>query len=93
MMTFPSLCIVINSKFIVFLLKIYHLYKIVQHIFRLSYYNYTAKSIHIQYMENILDKTIDNGVIENVQIAPIGTFNGSRVDGSAIEEKNNSRKA
>lgn len=38
-------------------------------------------------MENILDKTIDNGVIENVQIAPIGTFNGSRVDGSAIEEK------
>lgn len=38
-------------------------------------------------MENILDKTIDNGVIENVQIAPLGTFNGSRVDGSAIEEK------
>jgi hypothetical protein len=38
-------------------------------------------------IENILDKTIDNGVIENVQIAPIGTFNGSRVDGSAIEEK------
>lgn len=38
-------------------------------------------------MENILNKTIDNGVIENVQIAPIGTFNGSRVDGSAIEEK------
>lgn len=38
-------------------------------------------------MENILDKTVDNGVIENVQIAPIGTFNGSRVDGSAIEEK------
>lgn len=37
--------------------------------------------------ENILNKTIDNGVIENVQIAPIGTFNGSRVDGSAIEEK------
>lgn len=37
--------------------------------------------------QNILEKTIDNGVIENVQIAPIGTFNGSRVDGSAIEEK------
>lgn len=37
--------------------------------------------------ENILDKTIDNGIIENVQIAPIGTFNGSRVDGTAIEEK------
>ena len=37
--------------------------------------------------QNILNKTIDNGVIENVQIAPIGTFNGSRVDGSAIEEK------
>lgn len=37
--------------------------------------------------QNILDKTIDNGIIENVQIAPLGTFSGSRVDGSAIEEK------
>lgn len=37
-------------------------------------------------MENILDKTIDNGVIENVQIAPIGKFTGSSVDGSPVEE-------
>ena len=37
-------------------------------------------------MENILEKTIDNGVIENVQIAPIGKFLGSSVDGSPVEE-------
>ena len=37
-------------------------------------------------MENILDKTIDNGVIENVQIAPIGKYTGSSVDGSPVEE-------
>ena len=36
--------------------------------------------------ENILDKTIDNGVIENVQIAPIGKFIGSSTDGSPVEE-------
>ena len=36
--------------------------------------------------ENILDKTIDNGVIENVQIAPIGKFIGSATDGSPVEE-------
>ena len=36
--------------------------------------------------ENILDKTIDNGTIENIQIAPVGEFNGSGIDGSAIKE-------
>ena len=35
---------------------------------------------------DILDKTIDNGVIENVQIAPIGKFIGSATDGSPVEE-------
>ena len=37
-------------------------------------------------MNDILDKTIDNGVIENVQIAPIGKFIGSSTDGSPVEE-------
>ena len=35
---------------------------------------------------DILDKTSDNGVIENVQIAPIGKFIGSSTDGSPVEE-------
>lgn len=37
-------------------------------------------------MDNLIDKTIDNGTIENVHIAPIGDFYGSKADGSAIEE-------
>ena len=37
-------------------------------------------------MNDILDKTIDNGTIENIQIAPVGEFNGSGIDGSAIKE-------
>ena len=36
--------------------------------------------------QELLDKTIDNGVIENVQIAPIGKFIGSATDGSPVEE-------
>ena len=36
--------------------------------------------------ENILDKTIDNGTIENIQIAPVGEFIGSATDGSPVEE-------
>ena len=37
-------------------------------------------------MDILIDKTIDNGTIENVHIAPIGDFYGSKADGSAIEE-------
>ena len=37
-------------------------------------------------MDNLIDKTIDNGTIENVHIAPLGDFYGSKADGSAIEE-------
>ena len=37
-------------------------------------------------MDILIDKTIDNGTIQNVHIAPIGDFYGSKADGSAIEE-------
>ena len=36
--------------------------------------------------ENILNKTIDNGVIDEIMIAPIGEFTGSKADGSPIKE-------
>lgn len=35
---------------------------------------------------NLLEKTIDNGVIEEVQISPIGTFYGSDKDGNPIKQ-------
>lgn len=37
--------------------------------------------------ENILDKTIDNGVVEDVHVAPIGEFYGSDSEGKPIPEK------
>lgn len=38
-------------------------------------------------MEEIITDTIDNGVIENVQIAPIGEYVGSDAKGNPIPEK------
>ena len=38
-------------------------------------------------MEQIITDTIDNGVIENVQIAPIGEYVGSDAKGNPIPEK------
>lgn len=38
-------------------------------------------------MEEIITETIDNGVIENVQIAPIGEYVGSDAKGNPIPEK------
>ena len=37
--------------------------------------------------DNILDKTIDNGVVEDVHVAPIGEFYGSDSKGNPIHEK------
>lgn len=37
--------------------------------------------------DNILDKTIDNGVVEDVHVAPIGEFYGSDSKGNPITEK------
>ena len=37
-------------------------------------------------MEKIIDKTIDNGTIENIHIAPIGEFYGSTRDGEPVKE-------
>ena len=37
-------------------------------------------------MENIIKDTIDNGVVENVHISPIGDFTGSKQDGSPQNE-------
>lgn len=37
-------------------------------------------------MENILNKTIDNGIVEEVQISPIGEFTGSDRNGNPIKE-------
>lgn len=37
-------------------------------------------------MQDILTKTIDNGVIEEIQISPIGIFNGSDVNGNPVVE-------
>ena len=37
-------------------------------------------------MENIITDTIDNGVVENVHISPIGDFTGSKQDGSPQNE-------
>ena len=38
-------------------------------------------------MEQILTDTADNGVIENVQLAPIGEYVGSDADGNPVPEK------
>ena len=38
-------------------------------------------------MEQILTDTTDNGVIENVQLAPIGEYVGSDADGNPVPEK------
>lgn len=37
-------------------------------------------------MEKIIDKTIDNGTIENIHIAPVGEFYGSTRDGEPVKE-------
>ena len=37
-------------------------------------------------MENIITDTIDNGIVENVHISPIGDFTGSKQDGSPQNE-------
>ena len=37
-------------------------------------------------MENIIKDTIDNGIVENVHISPIGDFTGSKQDGSPQNE-------
>ena len=37
-------------------------------------------------MENIIKETIDNGIVENVHISPIGDFTGSKQDGSPQNE-------
>lgn len=37
-------------------------------------------------MEKIIDKTIDNGTIENIHIAPVGEFYGSTRDGDPVKE-------
>ena len=36
--------------------------------------------------ENIIKETIDNGIVENVHISPIGDFTGSKQDGSPQNE-------
>ena len=38
-------------------------------------------------MNEVITDTIDNGVIENVQIAPIGEYMGSDAKGNPIPEK------
>lgn len=37
-------------------------------------------------MEKIIDRTIDNGTIENIHIAPVGEFYGSTRDGDPVKE-------
>ena len=40
----------------------------------------------INNMKNIIKDTIDNGIVENVHISPIGDFTGSKQDGSPQNE-------
>ena len=50
------------------------------------YREFDNKTLINNSMENIIKDTIDNGVVENVHISPIGDFTGSKQDGSPQNE-------
>ena len=50
------------------------------------YREFDDKTLINNFMENIITDTIDNGIVENVHISPIGDFTGSKQDGSPQNE-------